>query len=110
MDSSSEQGVGSITLTFEAGTNLDVASVETQNRVKRAEARLPEDVRRVGVTVAKSARNYLMFVALISPDKSPRQRWRSAATPLQFTGKHPPCAGRGRSDIVRPPNTRCGCG
>ena len=70
MDSSSELGVGTITLTFEAGTNLDVASVETQNRVKRAEARLPEDVRRVGVNVAKSARNYLMFIALISPDKS----------------------------------------
>ncbi len=70
MESSSELGVGSITLTFEAGTDLDVASVETQNRVKRAEARLPDDVRRVGVTVAKSARNYLMFVALISPDKS----------------------------------------
>ena len=70
MDSSSELGVGTITLTFEAGTNLDVASVETQNRVKRAEARLPDDVRRLGITVAKSARNYLMFVALISPDKS----------------------------------------
>jgi multidrug efflux pump len=70
IDSSSEQGRGSITLTFEAGTDLDVASVETQNRVKRAEPRLPEDVRRGGVTVTKSARNYLMFVALISPDKS----------------------------------------
>ncbi|HSM99204.1 MAG TPA: efflux RND transporter permease subunit [Gallionella sp.] len=70
MDSSSELGIGTITLTFDAGTNLDIASVETQNRVKRAEPRLPEDVRRVGVTVAKSARNYLMFIALISPDKS----------------------------------------
>ena len=70
MESSSELGQGTITLTFEAGTNLDAASVETQNRIKRAEARLPDDVRRVGVTVAKSARNYLMFVALISPDKS----------------------------------------
>ena len=70
MDSSSELGRGSITLTFEAGTDLDVASVETQNRVKRAEPRLPEDVRRAGVTVGKSARNYLMFVALISPDQS----------------------------------------
>jgi multidrug efflux pump len=70
MDSSSELGVGTITLTFEAGTNLDVASVETQNRVKRAEVRLPDDVRRAGVTVAKSARNYLMFIAVISPDKS----------------------------------------
>ena len=70
MDSASELGQGSITLTFEAGTNLDVASVETQNRIKRAEARLPEDVRRLGIGVTKSARNYLMFVALISPDKS----------------------------------------
>jgi multidrug efflux pump len=70
MDSSSEQGVGSITLTFEAGTDLDVASVETQNRIKRAEARLPDDVRRVGITVAKSSRNFLMIVALTSPDKS----------------------------------------
>ncbi|MFZ1811240.1 MAG: efflux RND transporter permease subunit, partial [Candidatus Nitrotoga sp.] len=70
MDSSSELGRGTITLTFEAGSNLDIASVETQNRIKRAEARLPEDVRRLGVTVAKSARNYLMFVTLVSPDKS----------------------------------------
>ena len=70
MESSSELGVGNIVLTFEAGTNLDAASVETQNRIKRAEARLPDEVRRVGVTVTKSARNYLMFIALISPDKS----------------------------------------
>ena len=70
MESASELGLGTITLTFEAGTNLDAASVETQNRIKRAEARLPDDVRRVGVTVAKAARNYLMFIALISPDKS----------------------------------------
>ena len=70
MDSSSELSRGTITLTFEAGSNLDIASVETQNRIKRAEARLPEDVRRLGVTVAKSARNYLMFVTLVSPDKS----------------------------------------
>ena len=70
MESSSELGRGTITLTFETGTDLDVASVEAQNRIKRTEPRLPEDVRRAGVTVAKSARNYLMFVALISPDKS----------------------------------------
>ncbi|MFN6961367.1 MAG: efflux RND transporter permease subunit, partial [Rhodocyclaceae bacterium] len=55
MESSSEQNRGTITLTFQTGTNLDLASVETQNRIKRAEARLPEEVRRQGVTVAKSA-------------------------------------------------------
>ena len=70
MESSSELGIGSITLTFEAGADLDVASVETQNRVKRAEARLPDEVRRLGITVTKSARNFLMIVALISPDHS----------------------------------------
>lgn len=70
MESASELGSGSITLTFEAGTNLDLAAVETQNRIKRVEARLPDDVRRLGITVAKTARNYVMFVALYSPDKS----------------------------------------
>ncbi|HTN93636.1 MAG TPA: efflux RND transporter permease subunit [Gallionella sp.] len=70
MESSSELGTGSITLTFEAGSNLDLASVEAQNRVKRAEVRLPDEVRRLGITVTKSARNYVMFVALFSPDKS----------------------------------------
>ncbi|MDO8351104.1 MAG: efflux RND transporter permease subunit [Gallionella sp.] len=70
MESAAELGSGSITLTFKPGTNLDLAAVETQNRIKRAEARLPEAVRRLGITVAKTARNYVMFIALFSPDKS----------------------------------------
>ena len=70
MESASEQGIGTLTLTFQAGTNLDLASVETQNRIKRAEARLPEDVRRLGIPVVKSARNYLLFLSLFSPDQS----------------------------------------
>ncbi|HEY0722236.1 MAG TPA: efflux RND transporter permease subunit [Gammaproteobacteria bacterium] len=70
MESASELGTGTITLTFTAGTNLDLASVEAQNRIKRAENRLPEEVRRLGVTVNKAARNFLMIIALISPDKS----------------------------------------
>jgi len=70
MNSSSEVGSGAITLTFKPGTNLDYSSVEAQNRIKRVEARLPEDVRRLGVTVNKTARNYVMFVALFSPNKT----------------------------------------
>ncbi|MDX9707453.1 MAG: efflux RND transporter permease subunit [Azospira sp.] len=73
MDSASEQGVGTINLTFRTGTNLDIASVEAQNRIKRVEARLPDDVRRLGVTVSKTRRNYLMFVAIFSPDQSLRR-------------------------------------
>jgi multidrug efflux pump len=70
MESASELGTGTVTLTFEPGTNIDIASVEAQNRYKRIEARLPDDVRRVGVSVTKPSRNYVMFVALYSPDKS----------------------------------------
>jgi multidrug efflux pump len=70
MESSSELGVGTLTLTFEAGTNIDIASVEAQNRYKRVEARLPDDVRRLGVPVTKPQRNYLMFVVLKSSDNS----------------------------------------
>jgi len=70
MESSSELGVGTVTLTFEPGTNVDIASVEAQNRFKRIEARLPDDVRRIGVPVTKPSRNYVMIVSLYSPDKS----------------------------------------
>ncbi|MBI4740720.1 MAG: efflux RND transporter permease subunit [Betaproteobacteria bacterium] len=70
MEAASELGVGSLTLTFEAGTNVDVASVEAQNRYKRVEARLPDDVRRLGVPVTKPQRNYLLFVSLYSPNDS----------------------------------------
>ncbi|MBZ0106666.1 MAG: efflux RND transporter permease subunit [Sulfuricella denitrificans] len=70
MESASELGTGTVTLTFEPGTNIDIASVEAQNRYKRVEARLPDDVRRMGVTVTKPSRNYVMFVALHSPDNS----------------------------------------
>ncbi|MBF0614150.1 MAG: multidrug efflux RND transporter permease subunit [Magnetococcales bacterium] len=70
MESSSDSlGAMTLTLTFETGTNLDIASVEAQNRIKRVEARLPEEVRRQGVTVAKSRRNYLMFITVFSPDQ-----------------------------------------
>ena len=70
MEASSELGVATLTLTFEPGTNIDTASVEAQNRYKRIEARLPEDVRRLGVPVTKPQRNYLMFVTIYSPDKT----------------------------------------
>jgi multidrug efflux pump len=70
MEASSELGSGTLTLTFKPGTNVDTASVEAQNRYKRIEARLPEDVRRLGVPVTKPARNYLLFISIYSPDKS----------------------------------------
>ncbi len=68
MDSSSQVGSGQVTLTFKPGTDIQFASVEAQNRIKRVEARLPDDVRRLGVTVTRAGRNFIMVVALASPD------------------------------------------
>ena len=68
MDSSSQVGSGQVTLTFKPGTDIQFASVEAQNRIKRVEARLPDDVRRLGVTVTRAGRNFIMVVALVSPD------------------------------------------
>ena len=60
----------SIAVTFDLGTNLDIAQVQVQNRVAIAQPRLPADVRNIGVTVAKSSPDLMMVVHLFSPDKS----------------------------------------
>jgi hydrophobe/amphiphile efflux-1 (HAE1) family protein len=68
MSSSSTNGAAGITVTFEAGTDLDAAQVLVQNRVALAEPRLPEQVRQIGVTVNKASTGFLMIVALTSTD------------------------------------------
>src|SRR5262245_11170545 len=56
-------------VTFELGTNLDQAQVFVQNRVSIAEAKLPEEVKRQGVTTKKKSPSILLCVNLISPDR-----------------------------------------
>ena len=56
-----------LTITFRLGTDVDNAQVEVQNRVAQALPRLPEDVRRVGVTTKKASPDLLMVVHLIRP-------------------------------------------
>jgi len=60
-------GVLQMTVTFRPGTNADDAAVRVQNRVSQALARLPEDVRRQGVTTQKQSPTFLMVVHLTSP-------------------------------------------
>ncbi len=67
---SSADGRFTIAVSFELGTNLDIAQVQVQNRVAIAQPRLPADVRQVGVTVNKSSPDLMMVVHLYSPDKS----------------------------------------
>ena len=57
-----------LTITFRLGTDIDNAQVQVQNRVAQALPRLPEDVRRVGVTTKKASPDLLMVVHLTSPD------------------------------------------
>jgi len=63
---SQSNGTASITVTFESGTDLDTAQMEVQNRLRRVEARLPEEVRRQGIQVAKAGSSFLMIVAITS--------------------------------------------
>ena len=65
---SSANGGSSVTLTFEPGTNPDIAQVQTQNKVALATPRLPTEVTQQGVTTVKSNPDFLMFFALKSED------------------------------------------
>lgn len=67
---STSAGQASITLTFEAGTDIDIAQTEVQNRLSTVEARLPEEVRRQGITVRQASEGFLMIVALTSASGS----------------------------------------
>ena len=67
MASTSESnGTASINLTFEAGTDIDNAQMEVQNRLRRVEQRLPEDVRRQGISVTEANSGFLLIVAVTS--------------------------------------------
>ncbi len=61
-------GTGQITLSFETGTNADLAQVDVQNRLSRATPRLPAAVTQQGVKVDKSRSNFLLFTILSSDD------------------------------------------
>jgi multidrug efflux pump len=67
---SDSSGRGSITLSFVAGTDPDIAQVQVQNKLQLATPLLPEIVQRQGVTVMKSTRNFLIAVGFYSEDAS----------------------------------------
>ncbi|WP_159876748.1 efflux RND transporter permease subunit [Aquitalea denitrificans] len=67
---SDDTGAVTITMTFDAGTNPDTAQVQVQNKLQSATASLPTVVQQQGITVTKSARNFLMVVGFVSEDGS----------------------------------------
>jgi multidrug efflux pump len=66
---SSNDGVMQLTITFKQGTNLDKAQVLVQNRVALAEPRLPEEVRRQGISVRKRSPDLSLVINLTSPNR-----------------------------------------
>jgi hydrophobe/amphiphile efflux-1 (HAE1) family protein len=82
---STADGRFSIQVSFELGTNLDIAQVQVQNRVAIAQPRLPADVRNIGVTVSKSSPDLMMVVHLYSPDKSRDTLFISNYATLEIT-------------------------
>jgi multidrug efflux pump len=68
--SSSSNGTVTITATFEVGTDTDKATFNVNNRVQLATPRLPDEVRRNGVIVAKRSQNFLLVIAMNSPNST----------------------------------------
>ena len=65
---SASDGSYKLTVTFEVGTNLDMAQVLVQNRVKLAEPLLPEEVKRQGVNTKKKSTNIVLIISLYSEE------------------------------------------
>ncbi|MBX3665279.1 MAG: efflux RND transporter permease subunit, partial [Burkholderiales bacterium] len=65
---STAQGVVEIQVTFDIGADVDTAALNVNNRVKQVEPRLPQEVRRQGVTVEKGSSSFLQVIAFTSPD------------------------------------------
>lgn len=71
MSSNSDStGRSSITLTFESGTDADIAQVQVQNKLQRATALLPSIVQQQGIEVAKAGEGFLMVIGFVSEDNS----------------------------------------
>ena len=82
---SSADGTLNINITFEIGTDIDIASVLVQNRVSRAEPKLPEEVKRYGVNTQKQSTNIVLVVSLLSPNSTRDELFLSNYANIQIT-------------------------
>jgi hydrophobe/amphiphile efflux-1 (HAE1) family protein len=81
---SGSDGTMTLTVTFQVGTNLDIAAVNVQNRVAIAQAKLPADVVRQGLSITKQSPDLVEIVALYSPDGSRDELYLSNYATLQM--------------------------
>ncbi|MEQ8192855.1 MAG: multidrug efflux RND transporter permease subunit [Rhodospirillales bacterium] len=81
---STSDGRMTLTITFRLGTDLEQAQVLVQNRVAAAEPRLPEEVRRIGLTTRKNSPDMLMVVHMLAPTGTYDQLYISNYMTLQI--------------------------
>jgi hydrophobic/amphiphilic exporter-1 (mainly G- bacteria), HAE1 family len=92
-------GVMSMKISFEVGTDPDMNNVLTQNRVSTASPKLPDEVKRLGVTTKKSLAFPLMLISVTSPDNSYDKIFLSNYTKINVSDILARISGVGRVDI-----------
>src|SRR5665647_2825521 len=107
---STADGRFTISVTFDIGTNLDIAQVQVQNRVAIAQPRLPSDVRSIGVTVNKASSDLMMVVHLVSPDNSRDTLFISNYATLEITDAITRVDGVGSIIVFGARDYACGSG
>ncbi|MXU64549.1 efflux RND transporter permease subunit [Oceanomicrobium pacificus] len=97
---SSANGSYSLNVTFEVGTNADIASVNVQNRVAQAMATLPSEVTANGVVTQKSSTNMLLIVVLTSPEGTYDEVFLSNYASINLKDALARVKGVGRADVM----------
>ena len=104
-------GTGELIVTFKSGTNLDVARTQVQDRLNRAEPRLPEDVRRLGIQITDNSSGFLEVIAHPVEDRARRRALELgdfASTKVRQ--RDPSRARRRQRRCCSVPKRRCGSG
>lgn len=96
----SNDGTMSIQVTFDIGTDPDMNTVFTQNRVSSAMAKLPEEVTRMGVTTEKSMTNILLLLSLVSPNQSYDQQFLGNYAMINIKDRLARIPGVGRVSVI----------
>ncbi|HSF95211.1 MAG TPA: multidrug efflux RND transporter permease subunit [Thermohalobaculum sp.] len=99
LSQSTGDGQVTINVTFKLGTNIEDAQVQVQNRVAIATPRLPEEVRRLGVSVLKSSPDLMMVIHMLSPDGSRDQLYISNYARTQVVDRLARIDGVGRATV-----------
>ncbi len=87
-------------ISFEVGTDLDMANVLTQNRVSEAQASLPEEVKRLGVTVKKQLAFPLVLISLVSPNGTYDEEFLTNYATLNVIDELARIRGVGQAEVV----------